>query len=230
MGKNEDYLINENDPFVAARAEAAERYGHLAKNAAQWRLMSIVLLLCCVACVFVTIYKAGQVIVVPYIVQVDEHGYVSDLIPVEPPLTIEQRLIIDTIRRYIWSLTTVFLDREAQSHLIRFVHNFSAISAQARYVEHYEANNPRDAMKTRISNHTVVNSVLPLSSTSENTWLAEWTEYAVQEGRIISTKYYRGNFTTAVNTPNTMAAILENPLGIYITNFNFSEIVGGQSR
>jgi len=226
VGKNEEKLIIATDPFAAGRTEAAERYGYLSKNAAQWRRISFVLLLCCVACVFAVIYTASKVTVVPYIVQVDQHGYQVAVKPIAPA-NVDQRLIISTVARYVWSLKTVFCDAEAQLYLMNFVYNSTpaATAAEIKYQEYYRKNNPIDAVATRTSVHTTVNSVLPLS---EKTWQTEWTEDAFIEGRKLWTKYYRGIFETAISAPKTMNEIIVNPLGIYITDYNFSEIVGGK--
>jgi type IV secretion system protein VirB5 len=224
--KNEEKLILATDPFAAGRTEAAERYGHLAKNAAQWRRISLVLLLCCAACVFAVIQTANRVTVVPYIVQVDQHGYQIAVEPVKPS-KVDNRLIISTVARYVWSMKTVFSDAEAQLYLMNFVYNTTpaTTAAEIKYQDYYRKNNPMDARATRISVHAIVNSVLPLS---EKTWQAEWTEDSFQDGRKLWSKHYRGIFETTINAPKNMDEILVNSLGIYITDFNFSEIIGGQ--
>jgi type IV secretion system protein VirB5 len=186
------------------------------------------LLICCAACVFAVIHTANKVTVVPYIVQVDQHGYQVAIEPVKPS-AIDSRIIISTVARYVWSMKTVFADQEAQLYLMNYVYNTTpaTTAAEIKYQEYYRKNNPMDSMTTRTSVHAVVNSVLPLS---EKTWQAEWTEDAFQDGRKLWTKHYRGIFETVVSPPKTMDEILVNPLGIYVTDFNFSEIVGGQSQ
>ena len=210
-------------PFLAGRTEAAERYGHLSKNAAQWRRNSSVLILCCAACVCAVIFMAGRVTVVPYIVQVDAHGYE---IAVEPaaPSRIDARLMISHAARYVWSLKTVFNDPEAQLHLMNFIYNSTPVNtaAEKKYQEYFNANNPVVIGETETVQVTV-NSVL---SMSPETWQAEWTEERFTLGwDRISQKHYRGIFSTAVVTPDSMREVLQNPLGIFITDFNFSEIL-----
>jgi type IV secretory pathway TrbF-like protein len=131
------------NPCLAGRTEAAERYGHLSKNAAQWCRISAVLLLCCAACVCAVIYMSGRVTVAPYIVQVDEHGYEIAVEPVSPA-KVDARLLIAHVGRYVWSLKTVFNDPEAQLHLMSFVYNCTPANtaAEKKYQEHYAANNP----------------------------------------------------------------------------------------
>jgi type IV secretion system protein VirB5 len=166
---------------------------------------------------------AGRVTVVPYIVQVDEHGYE---IAVEPaaPSRVDSRLMIAHVGRYVWSLKTVFNDPEAQLHLMNFIYNSTPenTAAEKKYQEYFNANNPVVIGETETVQVTV-NSVL---SMSPETWQAEWTEerYTLGGDRI-SQKHYRGIFSTAVVTPDSMREVLQNPLGIFITDFNFSEIL-----
>jgi type IV secretion system protein VirB5 len=143
MRQDEQAKTLSTDPFLAGRTEAAERYGHLSRNAAQWRRISVVLILCCAACVCAVIFMASRVTVVPYIVQVDEHGYGIAVEPVAPS-KVDARLVISHVGRYVWSLKTVFNDPEAQLHLMNFVYNCTPVStaAEKKYQEYYAANNP----------------------------------------------------------------------------------------
>lgn len=222
--KSEESSLLASDPFLAGRTEAAERYGHLAKNAAQWRRISVVLLAFCALCVVSVVYAAGRVSVVPYIVQVDSHGYEIAIEPVAPS-RIDARMMIAHIGRYVWSMKTVFADPEAQLHLMNFVYSTTPIStaAEKKYQQYYAVNNPITIGESETVQVTV-NSVLSLSA---ETWQAEWTEdrYTVG-GDKVGTKHFRGIFSTAVVTPRTMQEVLVNPLGIFVIDFNFSEVVG----
>ena len=227
IGKNhetrEEARLLASDPFLAGRTEAAERYGYLSRNAAQRRRISLALLLCCVACVGMVIVIAGRVTVVPYIVQVDGHGYEIAVEPVAPS-RIDARLVIAHVGRYVWSMKTVFADPEAQLHLMNFVYSTTPTStgAEKKYQEYYNSNNPIRIGESETVSVTV-NSVLSLSP---DTWQAEWTEerYTVG-GDKVNTKHYRGIFTTAIVTPRAMQDVLKNPLGIFIVDFNFSEVL-----
>jgi type IV secretion system protein VirB5 len=211
------------NPFLAGRTEAAERYGHLSKNAAQWRRISAVLLLCCAACVCAVIYMSGRVTVAPYIVQVDEHGYEIAVEPVSAA-KVDARLVIAHVGRYVWSLRTVFNDPEAQMYLMNFVYNCTPVNtpAETKYKDFYAANNPMAIGETETASVTV-SSVLSLSP---ETWQAEWTEerYSLA-GKKLNEKRYRGIFTTAISPPNEMREVLANPLGIFVTDFNYAEVL-----
>jgi type IV secretion system protein VirB5 len=221
--KNEESNELALNPFLAGRTEAAERYKKKKKNAAQWRGISAVLILCCAACVLSVIFMAGRVTVVPYIVQVDSHGYSIAVEPVAPS-RVDSRLLIAQVARYVWSLRTVFNDPEAQLHLMSFIYSTTPVNtpAERKYQDFFNANNPVVIGETQTVNVTV-NSVLPMSS---ETWQAEWTEerFALTGDRM-EAKHYRGIFSTAIVTPSAMREVLANPLGIFITDFNFSEVL-----
>jgi type IV secretion system protein VirB5 len=221
--RHEEFAELAGNPFLAGRTEAAERYGYLSKNAAQWRRISAVLLLCCAACVCAVIYMSGRVTVAPYVVQVDEHGYEIAVEPVSLA-KVDARLLIAHVGRYVWSLKTIFNDPEAQMHLMNFVYNCTPVStaAEKKYKEYYAANNPIAIGETETATVTV-NSVLSLSP---ETWQAEWTEerYSLV-GNKLGEKRYRGIFTTAVAPPSEMREVILNPLGIFITDFNITEVL-----
>jgi type IV secretion system protein VirB5 len=166
---------------------------------------------------------SGRVTVTPYIVQVDEHGYEIAVEPVSPA-RVDARLLTAHVGRYVWSLKTVFNDPEAQLHLMNFIYNCtpSNTAAENKYKEYYAANNPITIGETETVSVTV-NSVLSLSP---KTWQAEWTEerYSLA-GNKLGEKRCRGIFTTAVAPPSEMREVISNPLGIFITDFNFSEVL-----
>jgi type IV secretion system protein VirB5 len=220
---NEEIKIINEDPFLAGRKEAAERYGFLSKNAAQWRLMTIILLFLCVFCVVMIVRISASRTVVPYIIQVDSHGYEVAIAPVAPS-KIDSRLVIARVGRYVKSLKTVYNDVQAQMELMNFVYltTPSNTPAQTRYIEYYQMNNPME-ISGKYQVLVTINSVLSLS---EKKWQCEWTEQGLNKdsGNSVFKKQYRGIFDVAINTPTNMKEILENPLGIFITDFNFSEI------
>ena len=211
-----------SDPYTRARTEAAELYMQLSKSAARWRQISLLVVLVCGYCVLRVIEVSGSVKVVPFIVQVDRHGYTIAVKPVAPA-EVGPRIVVAHIRRFIESLKTVFSDEVAQAHLIAFTSQTvpEGTDAHAAMLEYYRKNNPMEIGKERIVNVTV-NSVLSLTP---QTWQAEWTEECFKDGNVEWAKHYRGIFKVAVHTPDEMEKILQNPLGIFITEFTFSEVL-----
>lgn len=223
MAKNdssEDTQLKTN-PFLMGRNEAADRYGHLAHNAATWRAIAFGLLICCIGCVAATIYYSTRFSVVPYIVQVDSHSYEIAVKPLAPS-AIDSRMVISRLARYVRSLKTVYSDSVAQMELMQFVHNTTADSsvAQEKYRKYYTENNPLESGQ-EATVLVAVNSVLSLS---ESKWQIEWQEEKISKGRVVDKKQYRGIFDTMISTPKAMKEVIENPLGIFVKDFTFTEI------
>jgi len=218
---NEEDVLIARDPFLAGRREAAERYGFLSQNAVMWRRISFGLLVCCFLCVIATIYYSSRFTIIPYVVQVDSHGYELAVQPLNPS-QVDSRMIISRIGRYIQSMKTVYNDPVAQAEMMKFVHNttLAGSSAETHYREYYSGNNPLfDGKSKKVV--VTINSVLPLS---EHKWQAEWKEDTFIDGKTEGSKQYRGIFDIAIRSPTSMKGVLDNPLGIFIIDFSFSEI------
>jgi type IV secretion system protein VirB5 len=107
---------------------------------------------------------------------------------------------------------------------MNFVYNCTPVNtvAEKKYQEYYAANNPVQIGESETISVTV-NSVL---SMSDETWQAEWTENRhTVGGDKVSAKHYRGIFSVVTATPRTMREVLLNPLGIFIVDFNLSEVM-----
>ena len=100
MEKSEVRQVLATNPYAAGRTEATERYGRLAKNAAKWQGITYFMLLCCAACVYAVIHMASTVTKVPYMVQVNRHGYYVAVAPIKPGRIDDQSLIETIINRY----------------------------------------------------------------------------------------------------------------------------------
>ena len=93
-------------------------------------------------------------------------------------------------------------------------------SGAAEKLNHYfRQNNPLDTLgkKTVTVNITAANHV------SDKTFELEWVERVVNvNGQSEGQKKFSGVFTIAIDPPTTQSAILHNPLGIIITDFNLN--------
>lgn len=222
-GKNFEDNVRKISPFEAGMDEYMERYGHLSKTAARWRQISLILALLCVACVTWVITKAADVQHVPFIVEVDRHGYEIAIKPVNPS-GIDDRLIISRLGRFITSFKTVLNDDSAQATYMSFVYNSipEGTAGYKKMIDHYQRNNPLQIAAEKNVIFVKLRSILPLGD-SGKTWRGEWEEQQFSGGNVVSTKSYTGLFEIAVNPPTKMNEILENPLGIFVTDFNITE-------
>ena len=65
-----------------------------------------------------------------------------------------------------------------------------------------------------------ISTVLPIS---EDTWQVQWTENVhTTKGELISSTPMQAHLTVAIDPPTDEAALLRNPMGVYITHYNWS--------
>jgi type IV secretion system protein VirB5 len=219
----------ENDPqkmspFIAGMNEYMERYGNLVRNAATWRRISFLLGLLCALCVISVVIFAQSVKTVPFIVQVDRHGYEIAVKPVEPS-GIDDKLIISRLGRFITCLKSILNDDIAQVTYIDFTYKSipNTSPAYKKLLNFYERNNPLAAAAAG-KNTVLVNlkSILPLGE-SGKTWRGEWEENHFSGGALSSVKSFTGIFEIQITPPTTMKEIMDNPLGLFVTNFDITE-------
>jgi type IV secretion system protein VirB5 len=211
-------------PFIAGMNEYMERYGSLVNIASTWRRISFILSLLCVLCVLSVIFTSKSVKTVPFIVQVDRHGYEIAIKPVEAS-GIDDRLIISRLGRFITNIRTVLNDDVAQLVYIDFVYKSvpNGSAAYKKVIDFYQKNNPLlIAEKGKTAIFVELKSILPLGN-SGKTWRGEWEEKRMNVGSLVSVKSFTGIFEIEVSPPSAIKDIMENPLGLFVTDFNVTE-------
>lgn len=212
------------DPFLLGRREAEDRYGHQVRQTAQWRNCAMLLVVCLLVVLCGYTAFALQPRVVPYVVEVDKHGYAIAVRPAEQSSSTNQRVVIATIGRFISNAKTVLADSQAERRLIEEVYavipqNSPALVYTNRY---FEANNPFTIANAHQTVAVEVRSVLPLDADGK-VWRGEWTERKSEKGNEIEVRNWTGVFTVAVSPTRDVQSVIKNPLGIYITEYSFSQ-------
>lgn len=90
----------------------------------------------------------------------------------------------------------------------------------SQILNHYfEKNNPL----TDLGKKSITININDISQLSKNSYHVDWTEENVdQNGQVASQQEMNGVFTVVIQQPDNKKDILQNPLGIYITDFNIS--------
>jgi len=212
------------NPYLAARREWDERYGHLISRERNWRLTAMLSGLVALLAVAGVIRLSTRSHVVPFVIAVDSLGRTVAEGAAEQASPFDDRLKRATLFNWVEDLRTVTTDGIAQRKAIDrvYAHIASGGQAQAFISEFYRADPPQK----RAASETVsveVRSVLP---TSERTFEVEWMETTRDlYGAVKSQDQWKGAFTVAVNPPNDERLARINPLGIYVTNASWGKIL-----
>ena len=212
------------NPYLAARREWDERYGHLITRERNWRLMALICALIALVAVGGVIRLATRTHIVPFVVAMDSLGRTVAAGSAEEASAADDRLKRATLFNWVEDLRTVTTDGIAQRKAIDrvYAHIASGAQSQAFISDFYRSAPPQK----RASSETVsveVRSVLP---TSGRTFEIEWIEITRDlYGTIKGQDHWKAALTIALNPPTDERMARINPLGIYVTNASWGKVL-----
>jgi type IV secretion system protein VirB5 len=207
----------ESNPWLNAKARRMDVYLAQSQNTAQWRLTALIMTLLLALSVAGNIYLSTAVKVQPYVVQVDEHGYA---IPVEMAETsgVSERVIASQIGQFIQNSRIRVNDKRTQIYFAGNAYKSIAGDSQAmKTLDSYFQSDPPTDSKALVS--VEIKSIIPLSPA---TYQAEWDEITRTE-RSNTKLTYQGLYEVALSPPKDMQNLVNNPMGIYITDYHIQQ-------
>ena len=216
-------LYDPENPYALGRREYDDRYERLAKNAASWRRIAFFMLVLLCVSTGVALWIAQTVKVVPFVVQVDRHGYEIAVKPAERQNAADDRVVMARIADFVTNTRSVYSDPSAMMTFIERAYNSVESSSPAlrKLDAWFRENNP--FAKQEQTTAVTVQSVLRASPDSNVTWQAEWSEKSYDRGMPKGERFFKGTFMVEFRSPTNIADIMKNPLGIFISDFNITE-------
>lgn len=211
-------LVKDN-PFFSSD-KYSDIYAGLAANAMTWRIVSIILgaMLMFSFVAFISIAKNTKV--VPYVIQVDQHGYAIPIQPIDQS-DIDSRIIISQIGQFISNARIRVLNRDAQIQFAKQSYRCIGEGSKAytKLTDYYKENVPT-AAKNAVE--IQLQSIVPISG---NLYNAEWREMSTTTDSRLVTKYYKGIFQIEISPPKQIENLIANPIGIFIEDFQIQEMI-----
>ena len=220
-----DNNFDEN-PYLSARKEYSDRYGSAVKDAARWRQISILMVMLCIAFGVAMMWLASQNKVVPYIVQVDKHGYAVTIKSAQEGSVADTRVVVAALGGFFVNFKTVVTDVASQRRMLNDVYSYLAknSSAETAVSQYYKEHNPFVATQDK-REYTVQVEIRSIvrSGGDDKSWQILWTEEKVDQGAVIESTEWRAIVSVAISPVRELAEVLKNPLGIYITEINMAQ-------
>jgi type IV secretion system protein TrbF len=226
------------DPrLLAARHEFANAFGDLARGKRNWQVVAYWSLGLLTVVVLAYARLAGSARVVPYVVQVDRFGQVAAAGVADVMKAPEPRLVASQLAGFVRAVRTVLpaTPPQVQADMMRRAYAFiDQGSAAASALDAYFADPAHDprVVGQVLTREVHVASVLPVPASP--TWKLRWqeTERPLQPGVMTRTTAWEGYVTVRLRAPTTIDAVEDNPLGVFITSINWTEITdtGGATR
>ena len=217
--ENTNYELN---PYINARREWTERYGDYITRARNWRFAAALSFLTTLILAVGLSITATQSKIIPYIIEVDKLGKVAAIAPAEELKQIDTKIIKSVLANFIIESRSVSTDRAIQKRALERIYAYLPRgSSAATYIKDYIShNNPFILAETKTVT-VEVSTVLPLS---EKSWQAEWQETSHDlQGSLINRKKWKAIISIEFSSPTTEAAIIANPLGLFITQISWAQ-------
>lgn len=210
--------------WIDGRAEFLSVFSHLARGKRNWQLLAFGLL-AVVAYLAVAYHQlASTSRITPYVVEVDSLGRSASFGPAEKIDDMDPRIVVATLSTLVRDLRTVFSDPAAQKDLLYRAYAHVSGSAKASLDTYFSQpeNDPR-LLAQRVKRRVESVDVLQLPNSS--TWKVRWTES--EEPLFLGTlrrTAWEAFFTVAIDPPTSTEVVQQNPLGIYVTAANWTQI------
>jgi len=206
--------------LARGRREWDDRYAGLAHGKRNWQLAALGLLAIDGLLTGGLIHLASQSRVSPFVVEVDRLGQAVAFGPAEQLRKTDERLIRYQLNLFIRDVRSVFSDAEVQKTVINRAYGHAKDGALGFLNDYFKKSNPflREAEGTVT---VQVQSVLRLSASS---WQVQWRETQLAPGgRIVSETAWQAVLGVELTPPETTDVLLVNPLGLYVTEINWTQ-------
>ncbi|MGH7577028.1 MAG: VirB8/TrbF family protein [Longimicrobiales bacterium] len=212
------------NPYVIARSNFEGLFRGQAKEKHAWKFASLVELAIIGTLVVAYVQLASTSRVVPYVVEVDRLGQAAAFGPAEPLPKTDRRVWVRELSVLIRNLRSITPDPALQVQMIEDAYAFLDASAAKTLNEYFAdpEHNPRVLGREK-ARAVEINSVLPVPNS--DSWKVQWTETErSRTGSLIQRRGWEAYLTVKQVVPETAEAIRVNPLGLYVTAINWTQI------
>lgn len=211
--------LESQTPYQRAKAEWDERIGGVKTQANNWRLAAILslftIILLLVTLLVVISSKTDRI----FIAEVTKEGRVVNLSPLQiayQPTVAQQEYFVAHFIKLVRSLP---LDPVVAKNNWLGAYNFLNTRGATKLNTILREHNPLELLGKK----TITVKVTAINPISNASFEVDWIETTVNaNGQSEGDKNFSGIFTIMIKQPTSQKEILQNPLGIYLTDFNFS--------
>lgn len=210
----------EHSPFAHAAQVWDDRIGSARVQARNWRVMAFACMTLTVVLIAALIYQSAQTRIEAYVIEVDPQGRPGEIELIDnaySPTSAQVAFhIAELIRKVRGRPTDPIVLRQNWEQAYRFLAG-DAIRTMNEYAVQAE---PFASTQRGMA---VAVKILNVIQRSEGSFQVRWKETAYEHGSEAEVRYWTGLFTTEIVPPETAETLLHNPLGVYVTNFSWSQ-------
>lgn len=214
----------QQSPFARAAQVWDDRIGSARVQARNWRTMALATTALSAGLAAGLLYQSAHTRVAAYVVEVDPQGRTGRVELIDrgytPTAAQVAFHVAELVRRVRSRPTDPVVLKQNWEAAYRFLAG-DAVAAMGEYASHAGLTDP--ARRGTAVEAEVVNVL----QRSEGTYQVRWRETTYEHGTRASTTDWTGLFTTRLSPPRTARAVFENPLGVYVIGFTWSQEFAG---
>ncbi|NPC57780.1 conjugal transfer protein TrbF [Caenimonas soli] len=205
-------------PYQAAAQVWDERVGTSRVQARNWRLMAFGCLGLALLMGGALVWRTGQSIVTPYVIEVEAAGQVRAIGEALTPYWPTDAQIAFHLERFIVNVRSLSVDPIVVRKGWLEAYDFTTDRGAAVLNEYARVNDPF----ARVGRQTVAVEVSSIVRASDDTFQLRWIERSFVNGSLAATERWTAMVSIVLQTPRTEARLRHNPLGIYVNGLNWS--------
>jgi type IV secretory pathway TrbF-like protein len=208
-------------------------WGDLLRQRQYWILAALASLVINGILTLAFIGLASRARITPYVVEVNRHGTPVAFGPAERITTVDDRIVMGEISRFIVRLRTVTSDPMILQALFAEAYAYLAEREPAakQYLDSYFARNDPRVLARSYLRSVDVESVFRMPDGPEprkgrSTWRVRWSERYLPAG-IGGSQHeeeWEGFVTVKIDPPDDEERLRRNPVGIYITQITWAQV------
>lgn len=206
-------------PYQAAAQAWDERIGSARVQARNWRLMAFACLGLAIAMSGALVWRSGQSLVTPYVVEVDKGGAIRAVGEAAMPYRPTDAQIAFHLAHFIRDVRSVGTDPVVVRQNWLEAYGFTTDQGAAALNDYARAHDPF----ARIGETSVAAEVTSVVRASDSSFQVRWVERTYTRGSLAATEHWTAILTIVVEPPRTEERLRQNPLGIYVNGLSWSK-------
>ncbi len=211
--------------FLSAKSTWNDRYANYVNQARLWQIIGLISVIVALISFATSMHLATRSEVMPYIIEVDRLGNAQGGGFATPAQFDEGRIVRAALAEYVTNWRSVSSDmnitKDRINRLYAFLNGNDIATQKMNGYFQEEENNPFPRSK-KMTVQVQINSI---NSTTPKSYLVEWVETEFdRDGIEQGSAVYRSNLTTNLAPSSNPMLKSTNPLGLYITDLDWTKV------
>lgn len=209
-------------PYQAAGQAWDDRIGTARVQAHHWRLAAFGCLALALIATAALVWRTGQSLVTPYVVEVDKTGEVRTVGEAATPYRPTDAQIAFHLAHFINNVRSLAIDPVIVRQSWLDAYQYTTDRGAATLNDFARASDPF----ARVGQVSISVEITSVVRASDDSFQVRWVERSYSHGALATTERWTAILSLVVERPRTAERIRKNPLGIYVNGLSWSKELG----